>query len=765
MLKKLILTFLVLVFSLFSQAITFADSIPVEDIFSDINPDYKYLNELQTLYDGGMISPDSEWKFNPRELLNRDEFVWILMEVTCKDCIQPDTALDIINKYENETVFYDINKNNKYFYCIAWASDEGYVSGYHPWTTCDNWTVREWEKPFCPANTIILEEAIAVTLRASWILTNAEADSVRQDIYDGKITEVLSDDVSPKNLDGSVYTFYPDFRKAIEYEVVDVDADWNRTSYNLLEVVDGKLRPKQAISKEAFLRIAFITLKANACHEKIDSNLALQMTIFDEQCNASIENCDLSNIDNPDNIYDFSGEVYTTCEAWISDPEWYIWRFYNQNNWEEIKKYWKYIDNYDFLSPWNWKVFFRVVDQCWNTWEVYNTLTINGDNASYWIWLEVDASVIYWEWPLEVDFTAYVDWWEWPYICSWDYWNGDTWTWITPSYIFEDSWVYEVTTICSDVNWLESTAVTIISVTDWITDLWLWLEVDASVIYWEWPLEVDFTTDIEWGEWPYICTWDYWDSSGWSGTEPTHIFADSWVYEVTTTCSDVNWLESTAVTIISVTDSDLNTDLNVSINAEPFYWEWPLAVDFEWIVSWWVWPYSYSWDFWDGNWGLWEDILNIFKEIWIYETTLIVTDSLWNVWIANVLIHVTWLSIEDIDSDLDWIFDIDDLCPLVVWVIENDWCPILEQICEDNSDCDNWLICSTDNICSVKSLANSCEYSWWDVIFWNIVCNSCPCNYFLDFTSTLRKCDIVFPAITSPDSKTIYSKWNLFEIE
>ncbi|MBT3853285.1 hypothetical protein HOF65_04855 [bacterium] len=83
----------------------------------------------------------------------------------------------------------------------------------------------------------------------------------------------------------------------------------------MLEVVDGKLRPKQAISKEAFLRIAFITLKANACHEKIDSNLALQMTIFDEQCNASIENCDLSNIDNPDNIYDFSGEVYTTCEA------------------------------------------------------------------------------------------------------------------------------------------------------------------------------------------------------------------------------------------------------------------------------------------------------------------------------------------------------------------------------------------------------------------------------------------------------------------
>jgi hypothetical protein len=59
MLKKLILTFFILIFSLFTQA-CFSDSIPVENIFSDIDKDYKYILELQTFYDRGMITPDSE---------------------------------------------------------------------------------------------------------------------------------------------------------------------------------------------------------------------------------------------------------------------------------------------------------------------------------------------------------------------------------------------------------------------------------------------------------------------------------------------------------------------------------------------------------------------------------------------------------------------------------------------------------------------------------------------------------------------------------
>jgi hypothetical protein len=50
-------------------------------------------------------------------------------------------------------------------------------------------------------------------------------------------------------------------------------------------------------------------------------------------------------------------------------------------------------------------------------------------------------------------------------------------------------------------------------------------------------------------------------------------------------------------------------------------------------------------------------------------------------------------------------------------------------------------------------------------LFWNAIINSCPSNIFLDFKSSLRKCDKIFPAIVSPDDSSIYSRWNVFEIE
>lgn len=608
MFKKFLISLFIIFLSSFSNNI-FADSVSVEDVFSDISRDYKYYNELQTLYDKWMISPDEDWKFNPNDLLSREEFVWILMEVTCKDCIQPDTTYDLIDKYENTELFFDINKDNKYFYCIADANENWYISWYYEWTVCENWISSDLEKPFCPENTIILEEALAIILRASWILTNTEAESIRQDILNWKITESLSDDVSPKNLDWSVYSFYPDFKKALEYEVVDVDITWNTSISNLIEIKDWKLRPKQAISKEDFLKIAYLTLKANSCEEKVEWNISLKINIFDKTCEESDSNCNLSELDDLENIYDFWNEVYTTCESWIENPEWYIWRFYNQTTWETFKKYWKYIDNYKFLSNWKWQIFLRVIDNCWLTGEVYNTITIKDD-----------------------------------------------------------------------------------------------------------------------------------------------------------------------------------LDLNVSIDAEPIYWYNPLSVDFEWIVYWWEAPFSYSWNFSDWNKSLWKYVLNIFKQLWVYEVVLDVVDSKNNKASASVLISVfdrnildsaqensisvyDWESNSFIlqslvnDSDNDWLNDIVDYCPLVKWELENNWCPILEKTCYRDSDCWTWYTCSDNNICVQEEVSNTCTYSWGNIFYWNMICNSCPCDYFFDFNSTLRECDVIFPAITSSDETTIYSRWEYFQIK
>jgi len=72
MYKKFFLFFLCFLFFI---PLSFASGEKVEDIFSDISSNYTYLKELQTLYDKGIISPDSTGKFSPYQLLTREEFV------------------------------------------------------------------------------------------------------------------------------------------------------------------------------------------------------------------------------------------------------------------------------------------------------------------------------------------------------------------------------------------------------------------------------------------------------------------------------------------------------------------------------------------------------------------------------------------------------------------------------------------------------------------------------------------------------------------
>ncbi len=608
---------------------------PVQDVFVDVDSDYKYLDELQVLYDKWMITPDSNWRFNPHALLTRDEFVWILTEVTCKKCISPNTSYELIQQYENEELFYDITNENKYFYCIADANKNEFVTWYHPWTTCEDWTYREAEKPFCPNNNIILEEAIAIILRASWILTNAEAEEIRQRIRDWYITESLSDDVHPKNLDGSVYSFYPDFKKALEYEVLEVDNNWNEEILKLVEIVDWKIRPKQSISKQDFLKIAYVTLKANSCIDSsnINANIALSIDIYNKNCSEWQTNCEKSYLNDRENTYDFSSNVITSCESGVLDPSWYIWRFFNNDTGEELKKYWKYIDNYTFLWNGSWTVYHRVVDKCGNTAEVYNTINT-----------------------VEV------------------YNNKNTWD--------------------NDFK----------------------VSIEANPISWSGPLKVDLEAIFSGGNWPYGYSWDYWDWNKGFWYKWQNIYKNDWSYEVVLTITDSDWNIAKASLVINVWDdsnnfrNDLNTDTSLSDN----------------------WTSTNN----DASWSA----LNSDQSNW--------SDS----WIIA-------------DSDADGIIDSTDLCPLVKGELNNNWCPILEKTCNNNSDCNSNETCNSSWYCSSNDLWLSCEYSWTDAILWNVICNSCPCNLKLDFNTKLRNCDIIFPAITNPDSTEIYNKWNYFQIK
>jgi len=293
---------------LFLWTQVFSAQLEVENIFSDIDRNYPYLDQLQLLYDGGTIVPDEHGAFNPTALLTREEFVWILTEISCEECIQPDVSLDLIQTYANTQPFFDVYSNNQYFYCIAWASDRWYVSGYQPGSVCDDGTSQSWWVPFCPNNTILLEEALAVVLRASGILTNQQADLIRSQIENNQITADLSDDVSVRNEDGSVYSFYPDFQRALEYELLDVDPNWNEQIYRLIEKQNNKLYPDSLVTREDFLQIAYVILRANNCRDIQENNLAIDINIYDETC-SEWSNCvegDIRNIWNTDvTTFDF----------------------------------------------------------------------------------------------------------------------------------------------------------------------------------------------------------------------------------------------------------------------------------------------------------------------------------------------------------------------------------------------------------------------------------------------------------------------------
>lgn len=694
---KILLLFLIFSFTFLQVR---ADSIPVENIFVDIDSDYKYIEELQLLYDRWMIYPDNNWKFNPKQLLNRDDFVGILMETTCTDCLQPDTDFNLVNTYKDSYLFFDINNQNKNFYCIAEAKDKSIVRWYDIWTTCENWIVKSDEAPFCPANNIILEEALAVVLRASQILTNDEAYEMVQEINNWVSYPDLSDDVKPKISNWNAYSFYPYFYKALNYEIYDYDENGNQEVYKLIEVwEDNNLRPKQAITKEDFLKIAFVTLKANACSEKIDYDIWLEMQIKDKTCTESnIETCSLAKLNSEETVYDFFPEVAISEDDSIDEETGYIWRFYNTETWEQEIVYWKYVDNYDFLEEGDYRVYLRVITENGSTWEVYNDIHISANSSDIdWdgILDENDYQV---ETPIDKIY----------YICTQA--DIDAWSYNCDSQ--EMLWVYSAEKEELDIDW------------DGILD-----EDDYQV---ETPID---KTD-------YICT---------------QADIDSWSYNCDS--QEMLWVysaekETSLVWII------------VSIDADPIYGNSPLYVDFESFVSNEEEIVSYFWDFWDGSTWVWAETNHIFWEVWVYEVTLTVEDSYWNTYSSTVLIYVD--DIVDINSDIDQdgILDIDDSCVLVYGVEENSGCPIFENLCKQSSECSDWYFCDeTAGYCKAKVFSNSCEYTWWDLVYGNVSCNSCPCNNKIDFVSVLRKCDIIFPAITSPDFSEIYSKWENFQIK
>jgi len=781
----------------------------IENLFKDVKKDYKYYNELQILYDKWIILPDSDWNFNPNSLVTRQEFIWVTQEVSCKKCIKPNTDIDFINKY-NTSPFFDINIDNKYFYCIADAKENNFVLWYDISSKCSDWTYKVWERAFCPNNFINFEEALAITFRSSWIMSNFEANSIINDIKSWEFYPDISSDVKSFISPGYVYSFYPYFKKAKDYVLVWYDTNSNEKKSSFLNFDGNKLNPKQFLTREQLLNIAYITFQSSSCIESEQkNNLAISIEFLDKKCINNNDSCELSKLDDSSNIYDYKWIVWWVCNKWISDNN-YIWSFLNLNTNEEFIFKWAYLDNFDFLSKCktkncnSFKLSLKVKDNCNNIWN--SSLNINFSNNDWYkdytqdktLWLYIKWWELSWIAPLNVIFEGFIDWWNWNYTYEWDFWDGTKWENKLVSHVYEKAWIYKLSLKASDTNWKSSQVFTIIKVLDNSSSLQnkdllvqdissdvnneIWLNAWAYPIFWKANLEVNFEAKASWWVDEYKYEWDFWDWNKWEWYKIKHIYDKSWVYIVKTIWIDKNGLKTNIDSaIIKVID---NSSSNIAwyIYADKIYWAGPLEVNFSWILSYFSqWNIAYNWDFWDGSQASWKNQKYIFKEEWSYEVSLVISDSLWNKSYNQIIIKLS----SDIncvnDSDNDKINDCDDRCVLLSWDIKNLWCPILDNLfCSSSCSCSSWYICSDNNIstCSSKWICVFDVYSIYDNIdncidhssklgFFeaNTICQTCPCNYSFDFLATLRSCDTIFPAITSLDSKEIYSKWELFYIK
>ena len=916
---------LFITFFIFLQTSVFANQ-KVEDVFEDIDSNYKYLSELQMLYDKGIIQPNIHNKFKPYELLSREEFVWILMETNCVQCIKPNINYDLIADFQDKNVYYDVHNDTDYYYCVNTADNQWYIQWYQSGTACENWESKEWEIPFCPDNTIILEEALAIVMRAWNILTQAQANNFINTIRNWEIYPDLSDDVQSKNPDGSIYDFYPYFHEAERFTITEYNNFWEKIEYSLLEKKSWKYYPKKSINREDFLKIAIFALKNSSCIAPINEWISWEVNIFDSSCESgNYEVCEYKNNFNTEESIDIIWELDTTCLLGFSENDAYKWVIHNLSNNTESIQTGQYLDDILLTDSWKYQIDLYITDLCKNSSKITKYISVSWSDEALFF---ASINKKYLEW-FTVDFTGIVEWNTWEYTYSWDYGDGNSSNEQNPTHTYSESWEYDVILTVIDKNWVEKQIPTTVNFNNsdfnlaigieetniWSTDfiqfegitnsnnpdltyswdLWdgstsdqqnplhnynpgtytviltvtdqdgnekqvttqitIWdgifiinasvntVQVDTGleanftpiIQWWVWPFtyswdlwdgnssnnekpvhiysepwiytvkltvtdsegnvettytqviysitwlnteiettpnwennwEFSFTPIIQWWVWPFTYSWDLWDNNTSSEQNPIHTYQESWIYTVILTTIDSNGTISISQTQVIVVSNEYS-DFNIKLSGNPLTWPGPLISDLSVNVEWWTWPFEYQWGFGDGTNGVGENVTHTFSETGTYNVIVTVTDSNWVIKTEIVIITV-WNINAEIDTDQDWIGNADDKCPTIKWNIENDGCPIFEETCENNADCAENSICWTNSIwvstCIPVAIKNNCEYNWKSTVFWNIICNTCPCQNVLDFNASLRNCDIVFPAITSPDGSEIFSKWNYYQIK
>lgn len=208
------------------------------------------------------------------------------------------------------------------------------------------------------------------------------------------------------------------------------------------------------------------------------------------------------------------------------------------------------------------------------------------------------------------------------------------------------------------------------------------------------------------------------------------------------------------------------------------------------------WSVTYAWDYGDGTRATGSGkSYHIYDTPGIYTVTLTVTDENGNVSQSKTIVEITG----NTDSDGDGMNDDVDLCIMVQWPASNNGCPVIksgwygnivdtllgwewwgktgdsdgdgiidsQDFCMNSSGSTLYHGCSSASILSgiTKNKCLNNQLNTQGLMIATPVCNTCPCENSIDMVSLARTCDILFPAILSPDQSNIYARWGFYQIQ
>lgn len=340
--------------TLLFPAFAFADSVFP---FTDVSPSDSIYNDLSYLYSQGVIKDTRDHLFHPDELMPRDEFVGIAVEISCQQCEYPSG--DMIAKYTSDP-FLDVPIQNPYFYCVSYAKEHNMVQGYFlnnfGSTSCQDGQKFN-QVPFCPANNITRIEAAAALLRQVGLWSETQNAN-------------FTDKTGIADVDNYWYGYA---KKGLQAGMLHLDGQ-------------NKLYPNEYIKRREFVEMAAKIYALNSCEFSASrfalGTSALQLKIFDPKNQLACHGKgDQSALNDPtQKTYSLYADYYSAYSGAT-----FNWTFTNNNNGTVLTASGQCLPDYTFPSEGLWIVHLQSVDSKGQVENAYGQIYIaaKGNNTLF----------------------------------------------------------------------------------------------------------------------------------------------------------------------------------------------------------------------------------------------------------------------------------------------------------------------------------------------------------------------------------------------